>query len=69
MGWDWMGYLQTGPFLDHLAVITMKNSMKQQQLFGSFIALSLHFVAHFVKAKDFSADYKLRMRGKKIISC
>ena len=21
MGWDWMGYLQTGPFLDHLAVI------------------------------------------------
>ena len=20
-GWDWIGYLQTGPFLDHLAVI------------------------------------------------
>ena len=22
--WDWMGYLQTGPFLDHLAVIKNK---------------------------------------------
>ena len=22
IGLDWMGYLQTGPFLDHLAVIT-----------------------------------------------
>ena len=36
MGWDGMGYLQTGPFLDNLAVIINQNEWKGFDSYSSY---------------------------------